>query len=54
MDKATIVKIIPADIVAAAEQVGMDVETLAKLCVDHTKEAVSDFLEWAKGKLTKG
>lgn len=53
MDKTTIAKIIPPDIVAAAEQVGMDLETLAKLCVDHTKEAVSDFLNWAKGKLGK-
>lgn len=42
---------VPADVVDAAKQVGMDLETLGKLCVNHTVQAVRDFLSWAQGKL---
>jgi len=44
---------IPPDIVAAAEQVGMDMETLAKLCIEHSKEAAKSWLDWIKGKIGK-
>jgi len=42
---------VPQDVVDAAKQVGMDMETLGKLVVAHTVSAVNDFLSWAKSKL---
>lgn len=42
---------IPQDIIDAAKQVGMDLDTLAKLCVKHSVTAVKDFLSWLTSKL---
>lgn len=41
---------VPADIIDAAKEVGMDVETLGKLVIKHSVTAVEDFLTWLKAK----
>lgn len=43
--------VIPQDIIDQAEQCGMDLEVLAKLCVDHTIQAARDWLSWIGSKL---
>ncbi len=42
---------IPQDVIDAATVVGMDAETLVKLCVSHTIDAARDFLSWMSDKL---
>lgn len=43
--------IIPQDVIDQAEQCGMDLEVLAKLCVEHTVEAARGWLSWISSKL---
>ena len=45
---------IPQDVIDQAKQVGMDLQTLAQLCVAHTVNAARDFLSWVQGKLPGG
>lgn len=45
---------VPQDVIDAAKQVEMDAAKLGQLCVDHTVQAVRDFLGWAATKLPKG
>jgi hypothetical protein len=42
---------IPQDVVDAAAKVEMDAETLVKLCVQHSVDAVRDMLSWFQTKL---
>jgi hypothetical protein len=42
---------IPQDLIDAAEQVGMDMESLVKLCVSHTTDAARSWLAWLRSKL---
>lgn len=55
LDKQHLVSMgIPEDVIAAAEQVDMDLQALARLCVAHSVQAARDFLSWLQGKLPGG
>lgn len=45
---------VPEDVIDAAKTVGMDAEKLGQLVVQHSVEAVRDFLDWLKGKVPVG
>lgn len=45
--------VIPQDIIDAALKIGVDMEDLVKLCVDHTVEAARAWLSLFQGKFGK-